>query len=145
MSLGPPTRRRGLSRRGALALLVASGVALVGVVVLAVGWFGIGTTTLRASAAGSEACLAAYEVGSGVEIRYELLPARAVCVWDVGGVREEVVVASVAPAVTGGALALAVGGGAATAAVLVRARRPRRVTPAAPAGPTGPAPTRGTS
>lgn len=145
MTAGPPTRRRGLSRRGALALLVASGLALLGVVVLAVGWFGIGTATLRASAAGSEPCLAAYEAGSGVEIRYELLPARAVCVWDVDGVRQEVVVASVPPAVTAAGLALAAGGITATAAVLVRARRPRTALSPAPDGPTGPAPARGTS
>ncbi|MCC2315237.1 hypothetical protein [Cellulomonas xiejunii] len=133
-------RRRVTSRRRALALLVASGLALVGLVVLAVGWLGIGMTTLRASAAGTEPCVAAYEGGAGVQIRYELLPARSVCVWDVDGMRQEVVIASVPPAVTGGALVLALGGIAGTAAVLVRSRRPRAAVSPAPGGTTGPTP-----
>ncbi|MBO3095743.1 hypothetical protein [Cellulomonas dongxiuzhuiae] len=149
MSVVPPTRRRGRSRRRTLALLVASGLALVGVVVLGVGWAGIGITTLRASAAGSEPCLAAYEVGSGVEIRYELLPARAVCVRDVDGTRQEVVVASVPTAVTVGGLVLALGGIAGTVAALLPARGARDAAPldAAPpgaGGPVAPAPPAGT-
>lgn len=135
----PPSRRPARSRRRALALLVASGLALVGVGTLAVGWAGIGIATLRASAAGTEPCLDAYRAGSGVRIRYELVPARAVCVWDVGGRREEVVVTSVPPAVTGSALALALGGGACAVAAALPARRVRT----ADAG-TGAAPGPGT-
>lgn len=142
--VGPPTRRRGRSRRRTLALLVASGLALVGVVVLGVGWAGIGITTLRASAAGDEPCLAAYEVGSGVDIRYELLPARAVCVRDVDGTRQEVVVASVPTAVTVGGLVLALGGVAGTVAALLPARRTRDAAPPGAGGPVAPAPPAGT-
>jgi len=137
VSAGLP-RRRVTSRRRALALLVASGLALVGLVVLAVGWFGIGTTTLRASAAGTEPCVAAYEGGAGVQIRYELLPARAVCVWEVEGTRQEVVVASVPVAVTAGALVLAVGGIAGTVAALRPARAARRTSAPGPDGRTTP-------
>lgn len=143
--MSAPTRRPARSPRRALALLVCSASAFVGVVVLAVGWIGIGTATLQATAARTEPCLLEYAPGTSAEVRYEVLPARAVCEWDVDGVRQEVVVASVPPAVTGGALALAVGGIAGTAAVLVRARRPRAAVSPAPGGATGPAATRGTS
>lgn len=143
MTLGPPTRRRPRSRRRALALLVASGLALVGVLTLAVGWFTIGTTTLRASTTGEQPCLAAYEPGAGVRIRYELLPARAVCAWDVDGTRQEVVVASVPTGVTAGALALAGVGIAGTVAAVLPPRA-TRVAPAAD-GPTVPGPASGAS
>ncbi|GIG40055.1 hypothetical protein Cph01nite_18170 [Cellulomonas phragmiteti] len=75
-----------------------------------------------------------------MQIRYEALPARAVCVWDVDGERREVVVASVPAAVTVGALALAVGGIAGTVLVLVTARTARRAAATGRGGPPGPAP-----
>lgn len=138
-------RRRGGSSRRALALLLGSGLALVGVLVLGFGWLTIGVSTLRSSAAGTQPCLDAYEAGAGVSVRYELLPARAVCSREVDGVRQEVVVSSVPVAVTVAGLALAVGGGAGTLGVLLAPRLTASVargrTPDAPAGPTAPAST----
>ncbi|ADG74012.1 integral membrane protein [Cellulomonas flavigena DSM 20109] len=120
--MSAPTRRPARSPRRALVLLVCSGLALVGVVVLAVGWIGIGTATLQATAARTEPCLLAYVPGTTAEVRYEVLPARAVCEWDVDGVRQEVVVASVPVAVTAPALLLALGGVAGTVAALLSRR-----------------------
>lgn len=121
--MSAPTRRPARSPRRALALLVCSGLAFAGVVVLAVGWIGIGTATLQATAARTQPCLLAYEPGTTAEVRYEVLPARAVCEWDVDGVRQEVVVASVPVGVTATALAVALAGAAGTVASMVPPRR----------------------
>ena len=140
---GAPTRRPPRSRRRALALLVCSGLAFVGLVVLAVGWITIGATTLQATAARTEPCLLEYEPGKSAEVRYEVLPARAVCEWDVDGTRQEVVVASVPVGVTATALAAALVGVAGTVAALLP-RRPKTAVSPAPEGGTGPAAGRGT-
>lgn len=124
--MSAPTRRAPRSRRRALALLVCTGLAFVGVVVLAVGWIGIGTATLQATAARTEPCLLEYEPGRSAEVRYEVLPARAVCEWDVDGVRQEVVVASVPVGVTATALAVALAGAAGTVAAMLPPRAARR-------------------
>lgn len=145
MSGVPAPRRPGPSRRRALALLLATGLALVGLGILAVGWFGLGVTTLRATAVGTEPCLVAYDAGEGREIRYELLPARAVCVQDVDGVPLEVVVASVPQAVTVSGIVLALVGAVGTAALLLHERRVAadRRRGAAPPSSSGPAASRG--
>jgi len=106
----PPTRRPPRSRRRALALLVTSGLALVGVVMLAIAWFGLGVRALQASATGDEPCLVASETEPDVSLHFELLPARAVCVQAAGDERQEVVVATSPTWVVAGGLVLAVGG-----------------------------------
>lgn len=134
--MSAPTRRAPRSRRRALALLVCSGLAFVGVVVLAVGWIGIGTAALQATAARTEPCLLEYEPGKSAEVRYEVLPARAVCEWDVDGLRQEVVVASVPVGVTATALAVALAGTAGTVLAMLprRAARPGRGDPTSHVG-----------
>jgi hypothetical protein len=95
----------------ALALLVASGAAIVGMVLLVVCYPGIGVSTLTSSARELDPCVAAYSAGTdSATVRYTVAPPRAICTWDVAGEPTEVVVASASPALfTVGAL-LAVGG-----------------------------------
>ncbi|QCB94253.1 hypothetical protein [Cellulomonas shaoxiangyii] len=118
-----PRRRRAPSRRRALALLLTSGLALVGLVTLGVVYAGIGVTTMRASVAGDEPCLVAYEDDASVRVHYTVLPPRGVCTWDVGGSREEVVVASAPTALALGAWSLALLGVAGVAGTLVAGAR----------------------
>ncbi|MFS0705806.1 hypothetical protein AB6N23_14930, partial [Cellulomonas sp. 179-A 9B4 NHS] len=121
-------RRRGPSRRRALALLVASGLALVGVVTLGVVYAGIGVRTLRASVTADEPCLVAYDQDvAGARVRYTVLPAEGVCTWDVDGRSTDVVVASAPTPLVAGAWVLAVGGVAGVGVVLVP--RPVRARP----------------
>ncbi len=125
---GTPPRRRGPSRRRALALLVASGLALVGVVTVGVVYAGIGVRTLRASVTADEPCLVAYDQDrAGARVRYTVLPPQGVCTWDVDGRTTDVVVASAPTALAVGAWALAVGGVAGVAVTL--APRPGRARP----------------
>jgi hypothetical protein len=126
----PPARRAPRSRRRALALLVATGLGLVGVVMLLVAWVSVGVRTVGAGAdAAPGTCLAAYEAREGgATVRFGIVPARAVCAWDVDGVRRETVVAAVPTGVVVGGLVLLVGGAAGTlaAALPARAGRPAR-------------------
>ena len=114
------------STGGAVALLVASAAAIVGIVALVIAFVSIGVTTLNASRTGGEPCLEAYAAQThDAYVRYQAFPPRSVCEWDVDGAREEVVVASASgPLVTvGGALAVA---GIVTSVALVVVPRLRR-------------------
>lgn len=119
----PPTRRSPWSRRRALAVLVASGLALVGALTLVVVWAGIGLSTSRAQAAGTPACLAAVDDDGTARVRYQAVPARSTCTWQVDGRTQEVVVASAPTSVVVGALVLGVGGVVAST-LLALPRRP---------------------
>ncbi|NYD87670.1 hypothetical protein [Cellulomonas oligotrophica] len=125
MSARPPARRVP-DRRHALHLLLASGLALVGVLTVAVVYLGLGVRTLTAAAepgAGpAAACLAAAD-DPAVGVRYELLPPRSLCTSVVDGEAVEVVVAEVATPVLVGGLLLAAVGVAATVVVVTRPRR----------------------
>ncbi|WP_426594769.1 hypothetical protein ACPPVS_04320 [Cellulomonas sp. McL0617] len=109
--------------RRPLVLLLASATALVGLVILAVAFIGIGARTLQASQAGDSPCLQAYAADlPGSHIRYTVFPPRGVCTWDVDGQPQDVVVASASPRLTGVAALLAVGGAAVCVGVLVEPR-----------------------
>ncbi|GCE76713.1 hypothetical protein [Cellulomonas biazotea] len=122
-------RRRGIvtSRGQALGVLVATGAAIVGLVLLVVVYVGIGTRTLQASADGTGGpCLQAYAADeAGADVRYLVAPPQSVCSWDVDGARQEVVVAS-APAGLAATGALLAGGGVLAAAALLVVPRLRR-------------------
>ncbi|WP_456820444.1 hypothetical protein [Cellulomonas sp. URHB0016] len=93
-----------------MALLVASGLAIVGIVALVVAFVSVGVDTLNAPRAGGDPCLDAYAADTAdAYVHYEVFPPRSVCEWDVDGTRESVVVASASgPLVTvGGTLAVA--------------------------------------
>ncbi|WP_315094536.1 hypothetical protein [uncultured Cellulomonas sp.] len=99
------------SVRRALALLVASGAAIVGMVLLVVVYTGIGVTTLTASNEDLDPCVAAYSAGTdSATVRYTVVPPQAVCTWDVAGESTEVVVASASTALFTAGAVLAVGG-----------------------------------
>lgn len=122
----PTAKRYRRSTGGAVALLVASAAAIVGIVALVIAFVSIGVTTLNASRTGGEPCLEAYAAQTDdAYVRYQAFPPRSVCAWDVDGTREEVVVASVSgPLVTvGGVLAVA---GVVTSLALVVVPRVRR-------------------
>ena len=95
----------------ALALLVGSGAAIVGMVLLVVCYTGIGVTTLTATKNDPDPCVEAYAAGTdSAGVRYTVVPPKAICTWDVDGEPTEVVVAEASvPLFTAGAL-LAVGG-----------------------------------
>ena len=122
-------RTAGRTRGQLLALLVSSGVALVGLGVLIVGWIGVGVTTLESSTGSDEPCLVAHEAGQAT-VRFTAFPPRAVCAWDADGA--EVVVNEMAPQAFAAGLTAAVLGAGTTVAVGVLTRR-RRVA-AVPAG-----------
>ncbi|QHT55003.1 hypothetical protein GXP71_02135 [Cellulomonas sp. H30R-01] len=121
LSTGPTPRQPVLrSRRQALGVLLASGAAIVGIVVLVVLWLSVGARTLEASAAGGDPCLEAYAADqAGAEVSYGALPPQAVCSWEVDGERQEVVVTSAPTALAATATVLAVGGVIGAVALLV--------------------------
>lgn len=111
-------------RRRALLLLVGSGVALLGVLTLAVLWISLGVGTLRAGAVLDEPCLAAYDAAAdGTDIRYTAFPPQAICSWTVDGESREVVVQRSSTVVFGAAAVAAVAGVGLVAGVLVAGRR----------------------
>ena len=111
----------------AVALVVASAVALIGLVVLIVAWTSVGTAAVRAGTQVDVPCLAAYDANTdGADVRFTMLPAQAICSWDVDGVREDVVFASAPTAVVNAAAIAALGGIGVTVGILVVAWRERR-------------------
>lgn len=119
--------------RRALALLVTSFLALVGIVMVAGVYVGLVATTSRSTADGDVPCLVAYSAGTDhAHVSYELAPPRSVCTWSPsGGADERVVVAAGSTAVFGVGLALAGLGVAGVVVVLVtgRSRGAARVRP----------------
>jgi hypothetical protein len=102
-------RNAGVGR--ALALLVASGAAIVGMVLLVVCYTGIGVTTLTSSKDDPDPCVQAYAAGTDdASVRYTAVPPKAICTWDVAGEPTEVVVAAASPALFAVGAVLAVGG-----------------------------------
>ena len=107
----------------ALALLVASGAAIVGMVLLVVCYTGIGVTTLTSQNDDMDPCVAAYAAGTDdASVRYTVVPPQAICTWDVAGEPTEVVVASASPALFAVGAVLAVGGVLTSVGLLVAGR-----------------------
>jgi len=99
------------SVRRALALLVASGAAIVGMVLLVVCYTGIGVSTLTSTTTDMNPCVAAWSEGTAAaSVRYTVVPPQAVCTWDVAGEPTEVVVASASTPLFAAGAVLAVGG-----------------------------------
>ncbi|WP_448061519.1 hypothetical protein [Cellulomonas hominis] len=100
------------SRGRALLALVASGLAIVGFVVLVGGWLRVDVDTTRASQDGPACVRAVGQDGSDAAVSYRVFPARSTCTWTVDGEQQETVVTAVsvplASAALGGA-ALGVG------------------------------------
>jgi hypothetical protein len=95
----------------ALALLVASGAAIVGMVLLVVCYTGIGVTTLTSAKDDMDPCIEAYSAGTdSASVRYTVVPPQAICTWDVDGEPTEVVVASASTALFAAGAVLAFGG-----------------------------------
>ncbi|MBO3103855.1 hypothetical protein [Cellulomonas fengjieae] len=115
------------SVKRALALLVASGAAIVGMVLLVVCYTGIGVATLTSATDDMHPCVAAYSAGTdSATVRYTVVPPQAVCTWDVAGEPTEVVVASASTALFATAAVLVVGGVLVCAGLLVSQRRSPR-------------------
>ena len=110
----------------ALALLVASGAAIVGMVLLVVCYTGIGVSTLTTSKDDPHPCVQAYAAGTDdASVRYTVVPPKAICTWDVAGQPTEVVVASASPALFTAGAVLALGGVLVSAVLLITGRRRR--------------------
>jgi hypothetical protein len=126
-----PVAVRRLAIRRAVAMLVATLAALVGIVLLVVSWMSVAQTTLLITHDGSEPCLVAYgaEDGpfDGARVHYDVLPPRSTCSWVVDGVRQDVVVAQASSSTTSVAVVLLVGGVAGTVGLLVAGRRRAKV------------------
>lgn len=115
----------------ALALLVASGAAIVGLVLLVVCYTGIGVTSLSASKETPDPCVAAYAAGTdSASVRYTVVPPKAICTWDVAGEPTEVVVAEASTTLFAVGAVLAVGGGLTSLGLLVVPRVRRRLSAA---------------
>ncbi len=109
--------------RHPLVLLVASAVALVGLVMLVVAFLGIGTHTLQTSQNGDSPCLQAYAADlPGSHVRYTAFPPQSVCTYEVDGVSTSVVVESTSATTAAVAWALALGGAGVCIGVLVAPR-----------------------
>jgi hypothetical protein len=109
--------------RRPLVLLLASGAAIVGLVILAVAFIGLSTRTLQVSQSGDSPCLRASSQDlPGSSIRYTVFPPQSICTFDDAGTPTSVVVASSSPAVAGLGAALALGGGAVCVGVLLAPR-----------------------
>ena len=115
------------SVRRALALLIGSGAAIVGLVLLVICYTGIGVSTLTSSKDDPHPCVQAYAAGTDdASVRYTVVPPKAICTWDVDGSQTEVVVAAASvPLFVTGAV-LAVGGVLVCGGVLITARRSRQ-------------------
>ena len=117
----------------ALALLVASGAAIVGMILLVVCYTGIGVTTLTSSADDMDPCVAAYADGTdSASVRYTVVPPQAICTWDVDGEPTEVVVAAASVPLFATGAVLAVGGVLACTVLLVGPWLRRRRAATAP-------------
>lgn len=119
------------SVRRSLALLLGSGAAIVGLVMLVLVWISVGTQTGERADAGDVPCLVAYDADEpGTSVRFRLVPPETVCTWVVDGDEQQVVVVegSVPQFVVGSVLAV---GGIGTCAVLLLAPRLRRARPSA--------------
>ncbi|GEL98689.1 hypothetical protein CTE05_22360 [Cellulomonas terrae] len=114
--------------RRALALLIGSGAAIVGMVLLVVCYTGIGVTTLTATNDDPDPCVEAYAAGTDdATVRYALVPPQAICTWDVDGEPTEVVVAAASVPLFATGAALAVGGVLVCGTLLITGRRRRQV------------------
>ena len=99
------------SVRRALALLIGSGAAIVGMVLLVICYTGIGVTTLTATKDDPDPCVEAYAAGTdSASVQYTIVPPKAICTWDVDGSRTEVVVAAASVPLFATGAVLAVGG-----------------------------------
>lgn len=108
------------SVRRALALLVGSGAAIIGMILLVVCYTGVGVTTLTSSNEDMDPCVEAYAAGTdSASVRYTAVPPQAVCTWDVAGESTEVVVATAPPVLFAAGATLAVGGVLVCAGLLV--------------------------
>jgi len=109
--------------RRPLVLLIASASALVGLVLLAIAFIGLGTQTLRLSETGDSPCLQAVAADQpGSQIRYTVFPPESICTFDVDGEPTSVVVAAASPTAAGLGAALALGGSAVCVGVLLAPR-----------------------
>ena len=116
----PVGDRRRPTRRQSLVLLVASGIGMVGLVVLGLAYLRVGSGTLELSAAESVPCLQAYTAQTeGAHVSYGVAPPDSVCTWQNGGVEQEVVLVSTPAGTFWLALTAAVGGIGVSAAVAV--------------------------
>jgi hypothetical protein len=120
-SRAPVTRAPDVRR--ALALLVSSFLALVGIVMVAGVYVGLVASASRATADGDVPCLTAFSAGTDhAHVGYELAPPRAVCTWSPSGAEERVVVAQGSGVLLGVGLGLAGVGVAGVVVVLVSGR-----------------------
>lgn len=109
--------------RRPLVLLIASAAALVGLVMLAVAFIGLGTKTLEVSETGDSPCLQAVaQELPGSKIHYTVVPPQSICTFDDSGTSTSVVVAAASPGTAGLGAALAVGGAAVCLGVLLAPR-----------------------
>ena len=112
------------SPRRALVLLVASGVALAGIVTLVVVWLAVGVNALNAGRVQTVPCLVAYNAGTdGASVHYSAFPPQSVCSWTVDGSTQDVVVASGSPGIVAGGITATVLGGMTVVAVGILGRR----------------------
>lgn len=111
--------------RRALAMLVATFLALVGIVMVAGVYVGVVASTSRATSDGDVPCLVAFSDGTDhAHVKYELAPPQSVCTWSPSdGSDARVVVAQGSTAVLGAGLALAGVGVAGVVVLLVSGRR----------------------
>ena len=108
-----------------LTLLVASGAAIAGLVMLLVCWLSVGTATLDATESKAYPCLVAVDAQqAGAAVHNSLLPPRATCEWTPpGGPREVVVIAQGSTPLFLAGATLVIGGIGVCAAVLLTGRR----------------------
>lgn len=95
-----------------LTLVLASGAAIVGVVLVLLALLTVGTRALEATESGDVPCLTAVDAEvAGASVDNEVLPPRAVCTWtDASGAVETVVVAQASPVLFWAGVVLFVGG-----------------------------------
>ncbi|MBD8059868.1 hypothetical protein IC607_12915 [Cellulomonas sp. JH27-2] len=125
--------------RRSLAMLVATGLAIAGLVTLVVLWLSMSRQTILATDSPTTPCMVEYaKEDSQAHVRYEILPPRSVCTWDVAGAEQEETVVQPSEALAvAAAVALVVGVGG-TVALLVSDRRRSRAARLAPRTGTGP-------
>lgn len=114
--------------RRSLVLLVASGAAIVGLVLLLVAFIGVGAKTLEMQQTSDMPCLQAYTADlPGADVRYTAFPPQSICTYDVDGSKTSVVVASASAVTSGLGWGLALVGGGVCIGILL-APRFRRTT-----------------
>lgn len=124
MAVDPFGFKKGMTRSAALTIFLGSGAALIGLVILVVGWMQLAVATMAPDSGTADPCVVAYEdKTAGADVSFHVLPPKSVCVWTVDGERTTVVLNEQPAALAWSAAAVTLLGVGSVVGALVYSRR----------------------